>query len=58
MHTALTVLALSFILYLPQLFATLPSTRTAICMLSTCGDLPVVEPDAPAAVLWLPAVSR
>ena len=54
----LPLLVLLFTLYLPQLFVTPPGPRTTICMLSACGELPVVEPDAPAAVLWLPNISR
>ena len=54
----LPLFVLLFALYLPQLYATPPSPRTTICMLAQCGELPVVEPDAPAAVLWLPIVSR
>jgi len=54
----LALLLLLFALYLPQLFAAPPSPRATICMLSACGNLPVIEPDAPAAVLWLPNVSR
>jgi len=59
MH-AVSILVLSFVLYLPQLHATAPTIRTPICMLAACVEMPPTESMAPdvAPVLWLPSVSR
>lgn len=54
----LPLFVLLFSLYVPWLSATPPGLHTPICMLAECDDLPVVESDAPAAVLWLPSISR